>query len=581
MLLKFYIDQPFMKTKLPAFFKILFFILIGAYYAIAQEKKEKTPIEVTGSIGFHYDHYSFSQENFATFRPRYPENLLRFNAQMNIKYGEHLSIPIGVNITNQEILYNVPSVPEENVLDFIQNPANNISINPKYKWAQGFFGTQTPLYTPLTTGDIPIFGIGVEINPEKFILSATTGKSQRAIEPDTALNIPGAYEQNIVAARIGVGKLEGTKFTLNMVRIKDDVSSVSTAPIGVQPIEGATLSPYAEFKLFEKLHIRSETAGSVYTSDVLNTGTIDDNYVNALDGLITVNASSTADISHNSRIDWKADKYQLGGEIQYIGPGFLPVGYRFVERDILDYKLNTGVNLLKDKVNFTGSFGIRTNNLSDTKLSSSRRIISNANLFYQITESFSLNINYSNFGFNNDANLLNQRIELVNNSITISPSYTIKSKKYTHLISSNVALNSFEQFDVVNNAFENAKNESYAANYNLSFLQIPLNLGLQTIYIKNQLPTGDFNMLNYGLIASYKMFDKKFTPSIGLNLAHINIPSFTTDYRTNLNLKLGYKLTKKLQCKLRYRYINLKYGDSRPNAVVGQNRVQFSIQQRF
>jgi len=572
-----------MKNKLFALCNFTLLIIMGTHLVKAQEEEgnKKSPIELTGSLGFYYDYYSYSQENYTTFRPRYPENLLRLNAQMSINFGKHFSIPISVNMTNQDVTYNLPSVPEESALDYLQNPANQISINPKYKWAQGFFGTQTPLYSQLTTGDIPIFGVGVELNPGQFIFSATSGKSQRAIEPDISLNIPGAYEQNIIAARVGIGKLEGSKFTLNMVRIQDDVTSVTMAPVGVQPIEGMSISPYAEFKIFKKLHFQTETAGSIYTNDVLHIGSIDEEYVTAFEDIITINASSTADFAHNSRLDWKGDNFQLGGEVQYIGPGFLPVGYRFIERDILDYKINTGMKLLQGKVNFTGTFGIRTNNLNDTKLSSSKRIISNANLFAQATESFSININYSNFGFNNDANILNQRIELVNNSITISPSYTIKSEKYMHLISGNAALNSFEQFDVTNNAFVKAESSTYGANYNVSFLQIPLNLGLQGIYLKNELPTGDFNMLNYGVIASYKMFDKKFTPSLGFNLAHIDVPSYTTDYRTNFNIRLGYKLTKKLQCKLQYRYTNLNYGDSKPNAMVDQNRVQFSVQQRF
>lgn len=558
-------------------------MFLGVFVCIAQDQEEdkKSPVQVTGSLGFYYDYYSFSQENYSTFRPRFPEHLLRLNAQMSINMGKYFSIPISVNVTNQDVLYNLPSVPEESALDYLQNPANNISINPKYKWAQGYFGTQTPLYSPLTTGDIPIFGIGLEINPGKFILSATTGKSQRAIEPDSSLNIPGAYEQNIIAARVGIGKLEGSKFTLNIVRIADDISSVTNKPIGIQPIEGLTLSPYAEFKLFEKLQFRTETAGSVFTSDALNAGTIDEEYVTAVEDFITINASSTADFSHNSRVDWMGDTFQLGGEVQYIGPGFLPVGYRFVERDILDYKVNTAIKMFKNKVNLTGSFGIRTNNLNETKLSSSRRVISNANLFAQVSEAFSINLNYSNFGFNNDANILNQRIELVNNSITISPSYSIKSEKYMHLIAGNASLNSFEQFDVVSNAFAKAENTTYSINYNLSFLQIPLNIGLQGIYLENQLPTGDFNMLNYGLIAGYKMFDKKFTPSLGFNLAHIDMPGFTTDYRTNFNLRMGYKLTKKLQCRLQYRFTKFTYGTSRPNALLNQNRIQFSIQQRF
>lgn len=173
-------------------FTLLLCLLMGFHVSKAQDEKEdkKSPIQVTGSVGFYYDYYSYTQENYASFRPRYPENLLRLNAQMSINFGKHFSIPISVNVTNQDVIYNLPSVPEESALDYIQNPANNISINPKYKWAQGFFGTQTPMYTPLTTGDIPIFGVGLEINPGKFILSAAVGKSQRAIEPDILLNIP-------------------------------------------------------------------------------------------------------------------------------------------------------------------------------------------------------------------------------------------------------------------------------------------------------------------------------------------------------------------------------------------------------
>lgn len=563
------------------FLLFLFYLYVGVHLVAAQQEDKKSPVQVTGSLGFYYDYYSYTQENYATFRPRFPENLLRLNAQMSFNFGKYFSIPVSVNITNQDVLYNLPSVPEESALDYLRNPANNISINPKYKWAQGFFGMQTPLYSPLTTGDIPLFGVGMEINPGKFILSAAMGNSQRAIEPDASLNIPGAYKQDIVTARVGVGKLDGSKFTLNIVRVKDDITSISSKPIGIQPIEGITLSPYAEFKLLKKLHLRTETAGSVFTSDALNAGTIDEDYVTAVEDIITVNASSTADFSHNTRIDYKADKFQLGGEVQYIGPGFLPVGYRFVERDILDYKVNTAIKMFKDKVNFTGSFGIRTNNLNNTKLSSAQRVITNANVFAQLTDALALNVNFSNFGFNNDANILNQRIELVNNSISISPSYTIQSEKYMHLISGNASLNSFEQFDVVNNAFAKAENATYSLNYNLSFIQIPLNLGLQTIYLENQLPTGDFNMLNYGLIAGYKMLDKKLTPSLGFNLAHIDMPGFTTDFRTNFNLRLGYKWTKKLQCRLQYQFIKLTYGTSRPDALVNQNRVQFSIQQRF
>ena len=124
--------------------------------------------------------------------------------------GKYFSIPFGVNITNQKTSYNLPNVPTENLYDYIQNPRNNIHIDPKYKWFQSHLGSHTPNYSNLTTGDIQIFGVGFEMNPGKFILSANYGKSQIAIEPDALLNIPGAYAQKIYGMRIGYGKIEGT-----------------------------------------------------------------------------------------------------------------------------------------------------------------------------------------------------------------------------------------------------------------------------------------------------------------------------------------------------------------------------------
>ena len=571
-------NNKYKRMKFNTYLLTLFLFINTFIYG--QEDK-KSVVKFNGNIGFYYDFYSFSQENYSTFRPRYPKNLLRLNAQASLQMGKYLNIPISINITNQDVLYNLPSVPEENVLDYVKNPANQISINPKYKWAQAFLGTQTPLYSPLSTGDIPIFGIGLEINPGKFILSATYGTSQRSIEPNLSLNIPGAYEQKIIATRIGFGKIEGTKFTLNIVKIKDDLTSVSTTPIGINPIEGITISPYFEFKIAKKLKIRTETAGSVYTNNLLNPGTINEDFVNSIKDIITINASSTADLSHNTRIDWLGDKFQIGGEIKYIGPGFLPVGYRFIERDILDYKLNTGFKLIKNKINLTGSFGVRTNNLQNTLLSTTKRMIANINLFTQINDKFSINTTYSNFGFNNDASILNQRIELINNSVTISPTYTFKTNKYNHLIGINISLNSFEQFDVVNNTFTKAKNITYTTNYNLSFNNMPLSIMAQALYLKNEIPTGDFNMLNYGVTANYKLLNKKLNTSLGLNFAHIDKPIQTTDFRTGINTKIGYKMTKKIQFKLRYRYSGFKYGDSRPGAILNQNRIQFSIQQKF
>ena len=563
--------------------RLLLVLLLATLFSVslnAQEKK-KPVVKLSGSIGVFYDIYSFSEENFATFRPRYPDNVLRLQANANLQIGQYFNIPIGINITNQQTLYNLPSVPEESLGDYVQNPANNIHLYPKYKWAQLFLGTQTPLYSQLSTGDIPIFGVGLELNPGKFIFSANYGVSQREIEPDVTFNVQGAYKQDIISARIGIGKIEGSKVTLNIVKIEDDTLSVATRPIGIDPISGVSISPLIQTKIFKKLFLETETAGSIYTSNTVSSQTIDDDVVESVSEYIPINATSRADFAHTTSLDWKAEKFSVGGEVKYIGPGFIPVGYRFVERDIIDYKIRTKLKLLKGKVNFNGSFGIRKNNLQETKAEQTTRVISNFNVFATITEKLSVNASFSNFGFNNDMSTGLNRVELVNNSFSLSPTYMFDTESLKHQITLNTSFNAFDQYDVTAMDFVETRSQTYAGNYNVFFKTMPLTLGVRTIYLNNDLPFSAFKLFTYGVQAGYKLFDKKVIPSLAIDFATINKTGFTTDKRVTARFKVRYKITKKLNFKFNYRFTKFDYGSSQPDALVNQTRMQFSIQQRF
>ena len=80
-------------------------------------------------MSFNFDTYHYTAKNYDSFRPRYQDLLMRLSGNLNIKIGEHLSIPIGMNITNQDFSYNLPTIPEENFIDYIRNPRNNIHID--------------------------------------------------------------------------------------------------------------------------------------------------------------------------------------------------------------------------------------------------------------------------------------------------------------------------------------------------------------------------------------------------------------------------------------------------------------------
>lgn len=559
---------------------ILTIVLILSGSNIYAQKKESS-VNFNGTIGLFFDTYSFSEENYPTFRPRYPSDELRLNVDATLQIGQYLSIPFGIIISNQSTLYNLPSLPEENLIDFIQNPRNDISINPEYKWIKSYFGSQTPNYSLLTTGDKPIFGVGIDLNPGKFIFSANYGLSQRAIESDATFNIVGAYKQKILATRIGYGKVDGSKFILNFVKVKDDINSVINEPLYDNPIEGITISPLLELKIKEKLVLKTETAVSLFTSNLNNNFTINNSTVDSFSDFITINASSRADFSHVSSLEWISKKITFGGELKYIGPGFVPVGYRNIEKDIIDYKFKSSFKLIKDKIVINGMFGLRKNNVQNTNIQSTERIISNVNVFSQISDSFSINGNYSNFGFNNNEinNII--RVEMINNSFSLSPSYNFESKKINHQINANGSINLFDQYDAISSTFVATKSKNLSLNYNLMFKEIPLNINFISLFFNNEMPLSSIKMSNFGTTVSYKFFDKKLSPSLGFNLANITRDSFTADHRVSMRLKTKYKVTKKLQFNISYSLNNYTYGSSKPNANTNEHRMQLALVQKF
>jgi len=555
--------------------------IIMLYQLSFSQSKKNTFVKFNGSSELSYDGYDYNVVNYSNFRPRYEPNIVRFMINANLKLGKHFSIPFGITVSNRTTTYNLPSLPQENAITYIQNPRNNIHIDPKYKWAKFHLGSQTPQYSSLTTGDIQIFGVGFEINPGKFILGMNYGKSQIAIEPNIILNVQGAYKQNIIAGRIGFGKIKGSKFVINIAKIKDDPNSVTTAPIGITPAEGISVSPLVEFKIFKKLTFKTETALSVFTQDILNTTNFLDPSISSINKLITINGTTLIDFGHTSSLEWKNKNFKLGGEIKYIGPGFYPTGYRNFEKDILDYKIKTGFKLFKKKMNFKGTFGIRTNNINNTHLSTSNRLIANLNLFAQITKNFTLNFSFANFGFKNNPQAGYPKVEMINNSYMISPSYRIKNKKLTHQINVNASLNQFKQFDVSVLDFVNTSSRTYSGNYRIKFNNKPLNIGFNTLYVNTKSDVLDLKILSYGITSGYKLFKKKLKPSLAINIINVENNSQVQNNRINARLKIKYKINKTTAVKFGYRFNNVRYGIIHPGAELNENRFQFSISKKF
>lgn len=560
----------------------LYWVLCICFLVFAGTAKASEPSVIQGNIGLFYDMYNYSAFAYDDFRPRFPSDLVRFSAHATISAGRHFSMPFGIDITNQNTAYYLPSLPEERLIDYVQSPRNNISINPSYKWAHAYLGTQSPDFSALTTGDIPIFGAGIHLNPGKFLFSAHYGKSQLAINANPVENIAGAYEQRIFASRIGVGQAEGTLFTLNIVYRNDEESSVDIPPIGLQPQQGITISPKLQLKISETVTFATETAGSLFSRDLNGPRMpLENDILDLARNVMTINGSTNIDFSNISSIEWQSAHVGLGAEVRYIGPGFEPVGYRAMERDLIDYNLKANLRLWDNKLLLNGMAGIRENNLQNNQAESTTRLIANVNLYAQLSEAFNISSNYSNFGFRNNVLFDTLKVEMIQNMFSVTPGLQFTRNDLNHIISASASVQLFDEYNLFTGDFITTQSASFNASYNLVFTNIPLSVGLMGMFLQNETPVMDLDLYHAGLTARYRFLDNRLTPSVMVSHSGITREGFTTDYRWRVNLKTDYKITPGMDLRFGYTWSNYQYGSARPGASTNEHRLQLSIAQRF
>jgi hypothetical protein len=551
---------------------------IGIQDSMAQQAN---PVKLSGGFGVYYDLYRYSATKYPGFRQRMPDNLGRINADATLTIGNYFKVPFSANLSTQDQSFNYPSIPEEGLRNYISNPRNNISINPSYKWFESFLGTQIPNYSRLSTGDIALFGVGVSMNPGKLILSMNYGKSQAGVSYDPLQNIEGAYAQHLFATRIGVGSDDGSKFVVNLVKSTDDPNSVASPLPDKRPSETMTIGPLVQLKLGSKVYLNTETAASLRTYDVFGPELDNNAIADKLSFIMPINASTYADFSNISSLEWRDDTFGIGAEIQYIGAGFEPAGFRTFERDLIDYTLKTNMNLAKSKLMIDGTVGIRSNNISNTKLDKTNRTIANVNVFAMLSNALSVNTSYSNFGFRNNLNLDTLRVEMINNTFAFSPTVQIQRSSSTHIFTLNGSIDTFDDFNPLTGKWQNTSSKSVGSNYQFVYRQKPFSAGLLFLALQNETPFTEISMTNFGINMRYRLLDKKLNPSLTLTHSNINRTGFTADRRLLASIKADYRIHPKWNVNLWYNYNQYRYGSSRPDAVTAESKVQAAIVTRF
>lgn len=566
-------------------------ILVGssvAALALEEESGDSSAsspwITVTGAASVSSDFYEHSSNPAGSQVGRRPAALHRLVFTPTINIAGVLSLPLTLMITYPETNTTTPAITAPSLAELFANPANALglsSFSPKIGWAQLHLGSYTPQMSELSGGDLQIFGAGFDLTPGSVQVSASRGISQRAVEPNAERNIAGAYRRDMTMARIAFGNPDSMSVGLNVVYAKDDPTSIGNTITSILPSrpaeddpsviipsdtlrlraeEGAIASINTKINLGQALTFSAEGALSIFTRD--QRSNLVDPVNNPLSFLLDARTSTRIDGAGSASLSMRYSTWGVTVSGLYMGAGFQPLAYPFIQTDRLDLKVSPMLNLFNGDFTLSGTIGQRVNNLSETKGEAMMQTIANGQMTVQFSDAISLSSSYSNFGMRNNRQnpLDSQRIQNVSESFSIDPMITFTAASVIHTLTASVGIDRFDDFNVVSGVESSNNTRSAMLAYTGVVEAVPLTIGANTSQVQNTLTAGVLKVQSYGVNASYRLLGGQLIPTLSITVANSTFGANPSDTQRFLRGGLRWRTTKSLTLIANYGVSSYTYG---------------------
>lgn len=400
---------------------LLLKIILIANSAISQDIeaiKEAKPFQWSGAIGTSL----ISQPSRSALSS---DRSLQYGVfgNLNMSFYETLELPLSFNYTQSGLS--------------VDKPFYQLGLSPRYKWLQLHLGHRNMFFSNYTLAGHTFLGAGIELNPGKFRFAAMTGRLKEPLLIDA---LSGQELMNPQFRRTGWGVKTGVGSASNYVDVilfkaGDDAESISNWQDSIYqnsisgltgrfaPEENLILGINARFTMFSKVILSIESGGSFFTADQ-SSDVIEGNF-----GPITPRTTSTFKYALKSSLSFPIGPLSLSTTYERVQPDYFSHGTYNMINDIENITIAPSGSFFKGRFSFSGVFGNSRNNLMNTRSETSKRLITNINALIAPKGHYGLNLNYSNFSFNqqtqaivlNDSVLIRQ----VNTSFTLMPYYNI------------------------------------------------------------------------------------------------------------------------------------------------------------
>nr|WP_314759957.1 hypothetical protein [uncultured Porphyromonas sp.] len=343
-------------------------LLLGMKPSYAQNIEEvlafrkKKPFKISGSISARATLFS-SQPSEARQSFTY-----QLTGAVNLSLYELLNIPLSFNLNNYGANFSYPSLP------------NRLSLHPSYKWAKAHIGDVSMSFGPYTLNGHQFTGLGVELSPGRWQVSAMAGRLLKRVDADP--NIPSlqvGYE------RWGYGlktRYEGSTFALGgtvfAARDRDGRISFDIDALGIYPKGNIALGLEGSLSLIKDLKLSLEYGLSRMQQDLRSTEV---SYYQAL----------KADVSYSFVGN------TLGVGYERIDPGYATLGAYYFNNDYENLTLNYSRSFFDRKLSLALSGGVQRDDLMGQKQEHNKRFVGSAQVGFTPSEALSASVSLSSF----------------------------------------------------------------------------------------------------------------------------------------------------------------------------------------
>jgi len=279
-----------------------------------------------------------------------------------------------------------------------RQPFNRFGIDPSWRWVTLHLGD---FYPRLGTyvGGIRMRGVGIDLRPGIFRLSALRGRTQRAV--------PGvAFERNLWAVMVGLGREQGSYLDVGLMMATDDTSSLAdSAAAGVNPQQNLLMITRAQVNLFRRrFRMFVEAAGGLHTRD-LRSATADSvvrdqlppslrKVYNSLARSFEPRLSTRADYALRVELQLRTRRFQISGRTSRVGPGFVSLGMPYTVNDRKKSDVRALLRLIPGKATLSGNYTVYRDNLENDKETTTGRTSWKGQLQLRPIRSTTVSLNY-------------------------------------------------------------------------------------------------------------------------------------------------------------------------------------------